>query len=52
MIKRSTVLFVAGMMVATALTFVGTYYAVEWLSPPLNMYGNARGGTGEMAQPR
>jgi hypothetical protein len=34
-INRKTTVFVVGLMVATALTLAGTYYAVNWISPPI-----------------
>jgi hypothetical protein len=35
MIQRETVLFIMGLVIATLLTLVGTYYAVNWISPPI-----------------
>jgi len=33
--SRETFILVAGLVVATALTLVGTYYVVNWISPPI-----------------
>jgi hypothetical protein len=38
---RSAIILSISMVLATALTLIGTYYLVEWVSPPMNMYGNA-----------
>jgi hypothetical protein len=46
---RATILYSIGLVFATALTPVGTYYFVEWMSPPMNMYGSEKGGTGRMS---
>jgi len=35
MINRDAVIFVVCLAVATALTLVGTYYVVDWISPPI-----------------
>jgi hypothetical protein len=44
--RRGAIIYVAALAVVTALTLVGTYYFVEWVSPPFNMYGARSTGTG------
>jgi hypothetical protein len=48
---RWVIFYALGMVFATALTVVGTYYVVEWLVPPLNMYGAYHSGTGDVSTP-
>jgi hypothetical protein len=35
MISREALIFTVCLTLATALTLVGTYYAVNWVSPPI-----------------
>ena len=34
-VSRSAVLFTVGLVTAAAITSVGTYYFVNWISPPI-----------------
>ena len=35
MIRRETIVLIVGLAVATVLTLIGTYYVVNWVSPPI-----------------